>query len=192
MKKRKGEYFIGMTYSSSSNKKYSRRKRQRLRELYLRRTLIVSICVLVLAGLGAATYFFIIPSVSHLFAASSTSSVTIDEAPAKATEETTKPQVIPVTQAPTEAPTEPPTEEPDKPASVDTYVTPVIADDGKDGTLFSSTLYLYKGKGFNLFGNNLFWQTELRYAVNQHTACSMQSFVNRYIVAFFGKVACAG
>ena len=153
MKKRKGEYFIGMTYSSSSNKKYSRRKRQRLRELYLRRTLIVSICELVLAGLGAATYFFIIPSVSHLFTASSTSSVTRDEAPAKATEETTKPQVIPVTQAPTEAPTEPPTEEPDKPASVDTYVTPVIADDGKDGTLFSSTLYLYKGKGFNLFGS---------------------------------------
>ena len=33
------------------------------------------------------------------------------------------------------------------------YITPVIKDDGKDGTLYSSTLYLWKEAGYNLFGS---------------------------------------
>ena len=156
MKRKKGEYFIGMTYGSSANRKYSKRKRERLRQLYLRRALIVSICVVLLAGIGALAYFCIVPSVSKLFVVNN-KPASADEAPSKviattAQKEDAKPDITPATQAPTEAPTEAPEEKPEKPA-VDTYVTPVIADDDKDGTLFSSTLYLYNNKGFNLFGS---------------------------------------
>ena len=158
VKRRKGEYFIGMTYSSSANRRYSKRKRQRLRQLYLRRTLIVSLCAVVLAGIGAVTYFCLVPSVSKLFVVNKSAVSTTDEATANAVsatekKEDVKPQNTPATQPPSEAPTEEPEKTPDKPASADNYVTPVIADDGKNGTLFSSTLYLYNGKGFNLFGS---------------------------------------
>ena len=158
MRKRKGEYFIGMTYSASANRRYSKRKRQRLKELYLRRALIVSICAVVLAGLGALTYFCLVPSVSKIFVFNSKPAAK-DDVPTTAVvttvknEKPDKPDNTPATQAPTEAPTEAPEEKPDKPASNNTYITPVIKDDGQNGTLYSSTLYLYQNKGFNLFGS---------------------------------------
>ena len=54
--------------------------------------------------------------------------------------------------------TVPPTTAPEEtePAQTDAtnFIAPVIADDGTDGSLFSSTLYLYKNVGYNLFGSN--------------------------------------
>lgn len=164
MKRRKGEYFIGMVYSSSANKKYSKRKRRRQRQIFLRRGLIVALCAIVLMGLGAVTYFCIVPSVSKLFIVNNSSvpasadEATPDEvatAPVTTAPPATQAPTTPPTAAPTEAPTTIPATTAPQPEApkADEYTTPVIKDNGKDGTLYSSTLYLWQGKGFNLFGS---------------------------------------
>lgn len=148
MKRNKNEYFIGMVDSYSAKKRYSKRRRKNKRKMFLRRGLIVLLCCALIAALGALTYFVIVPAVGSLFSGSTADEATVDEA--------TVDQVIVTTTAPTEPPTEPPTTaptEPSEPAESTDFISPVIADDGKDGTLYSSTLYLYKGAGYNLFGS---------------------------------------
>lgn len=168
MKRKKGEYFIGMVYSSNSNRKYSKRRRKRQRQVILRRGLIIALCCILLMGIGAVTYFCIVPSVSKLFISNSSSPATADEATSdEATLDEVIAQVTTTTQVITEAPTTvPPTTtqapttipttvaptEPE-PAKPEDFITPVINDNGKDGTLYSSTLYLWQDKGFNLFGS---------------------------------------
>ena len=209
MKRRKSEYFIGMVDTYSANRKYSKRKRRKNRQLFLRRGLIVTICLLIIAGLGATTYFCIVPAVKNLFSGKDAVTSSFDEAspdelspyetlpPVTAEVSTQAPTEAPTeaptkaptkapteaptkapTKAPTEVPTEPPATTPQKPLpdpqalftplmnalgnafgsikfnnNSDDYVAPVIKDDGKDGTLHSSTLYLWKNSGFNLFGS---------------------------------------
>lgn len=204
MKRRKSEYFIGMVDSYSANRKYSKRRKRRSRRLFLRRGMIVTLCLLVIAGLFSATYFLIVPAVKNLFSGKSASASTVDEAtpdealpvvtiPAATeevtteatTEAPTEPPTEATTKAPTQAPTtsalttEPPTTAPEIPLPdaneflvpfiseigniikefsdankpEEEYVTPVINDNGKDGTLYSTTLYLWKNAGFNLFGS---------------------------------------
>lgn len=160
MKRKKGEYFIGMTYSSSANRRYSKRRRKSQQKLILRRALIVALCAAILAGLVALTYFCIIPAVNNLFSKSSSPVSTMDEAtldevtPDEIATNTAETTTAPVTtiEVTTVAPTEAPTTAPEI-LSPTEYITPVIKDNGKDGTLYSSTLYLYQNKGFNLFGS---------------------------------------
>ncbi len=168
MKRRNGDYFIGMVYGSGANKKYSKRRRKRQRQLILRRGLVIALCCILLAGLGAITYFCIVPAVSNLLNSKGSASATADEATADeatidemivqvtttAQAVTETPTTVPptTTQAPTTVPTTIAPTEPE-PVSPEEFITPVVKDDGKDGTLYSSTLYLWKNKGFNLFGS---------------------------------------
>ncbi len=151
MKRNKNEYFIGMVDTYSASKKYSKRKRRNKRKVFLKRGLVVLLCCAVIAALGALTYFVIAPAVGSLFSGSTADEATPDETTPDEVIVTTAPPTEPVTTVPaTTAPkeTEPAVTDADK------FITPVIADDGKDGTLFSSTLYLYNGVGYNLFGSN--------------------------------------
>lgn len=149
MKRNKNEYFIGMVDTYSASKKYSKRRRKNKRKVFLRRGLIVLLCCVVIAALGALTYFVIAPAVGSLFSGSTADEATPDETTPDEVIATTAPTepvtTVPATTAPKE--TEPPK------TDTDNFIAPVIADDGKDGDLFSSTLYLYKGVGYNLFGS---------------------------------------
>ena len=153
MRRKKDEYFIGMVDTFAANQRYSKNKRRRRTKLYLKRTLIIALCILLIAGIGAGTYFFIIPAAKNWI---SSWGATRDEA----TIDEVTPDEIPTTTAEvtTEAPTEtetpttvPVTTAPPAPVTNLDFVAPVIPDDGKDGTLYSSTLYLYKNTGYNLF-----------------------------------------
>ncbi len=161
MKRRKDEYFIGMVDTFSANKKYSRNRRKNKRKLLLKRGLIIALCCVAIAAVVALVWFCIVPAVGSLFAGSTADEATPDSAPATTgivttapVQETTEPittepaTTVPPTTAPPEttAPTE-------IPADTDEFIAPVIKDDGKDGTLYSSTLYLYKKAGYNLFGS---------------------------------------
>lgn len=160
MKRRKDEYFIGMVDTFAANQKFSRNKRRSKRKLLLRRALIIALCCAVIAGLAALTWFCIVPAVGSLFAGSTADEATPDSAPVTTVIETTAPvetTVAITTEAPT---TVPPTTAPEEttapteaPVDTDEFIAPVIKDDGKDGTLYSSTLYLYKKAGYNLFGS---------------------------------------
>ncbi len=149
MKRKKDEYFIGMVDNFAASQRYSKNKKRRRAKLYLKRGLIIALCVLLIAGIGAGTYFFLIPAVKNWTAGwgATKDEVTPDEATIDETQASTA--------APTTSPTEPPTTVPatTAPALVTTldFVTPTIPDDGKDGTLYSSTLYLYNNTGYNLF-----------------------------------------
>ena len=165
MKRKKDEYFIGMTYGANANRKYSKRRRKQLRQLVIRRGIIIALCVILLMGMAAATHFWIIPSIGKFFHSGASLSATADEATldeaaqiTTTSQSTTAPTTEPTTAAPTTvapttvapttaAPTEP------KPVEPSEFVTPVIKDDGTDGTLYSTTLYLWKDMGFNLFGS---------------------------------------
>lgn len=151
MRRKKDEYFIGMVDNFAASQRYSKNKKRRTAKLYLKRGLLIALCVLILAGLAAGTYFFVIPAVSGWISSwgATADEVTPDEATADEAPSTTA-------EATTEAPTEPPTTVPvtTAPTAAVTnldFVTPAIPDDGTDGTLYSSTLYLYKNTGYNLF-----------------------------------------
>lgn len=154
MRRKKDEYFIGMVDTFAANQRYSKNKRRRKTKLYLKRTLMITLCILLIAGIGAGTYFFIIPAAKNWISSwgatrdeATIDEVTPDETPTTTTEETT-------TEAPTETEpvtTVPVTTTPPAPVTNLDFVAPVIPDDGKDGTLYSSTLYLYKNTGYNLF-----------------------------------------
>lgn len=155
MKRKKEEYFIGMVDTFAASQRYSKTRKRRRAKLYLKRGLIVALCILIIAGIGAGSYFFVVPAVKNWV---SSWGATKDEA---TLDEATKDEVS--TQAPTKAPTEPPTEAPTTEPATEAptvnvsnldFVTPVIPDDGKDGSLYSSTLYLYNNAGYNLFFSN--------------------------------------
>ncbi len=151
MRRKKDEYFIGMVDNFAASQRYSRNKKRRRAKMYLKRGLLIALCVLLIAGIGAGTYFFLIPAVKNWTAGwgATKDEVTPDEATVDEIP-TTAPPVT--TQAPTEAPTTVPvTTAPPAPVTSLDFVTPTIPDDGKDGTLYSSTLYLYKNTGYNLF-----------------------------------------
>ncbi len=152
MRRKKDEYFIGMVDNFAASQRYSRNKKRRRAKLYLKRGLLIALCVLLIAGIGTGTYFFLIPAVKNWTASwgatadeATPDETTVDEIPT-----TTAPPVT--TEAPTEAPTTVPvTTAPPAPVTSLDFVTPTIHDDGTDGTLYSSTLYLYKNTGYNLF-----------------------------------------
>lgn len=152
MRRKKDEYFIGMVDNFAASQRYSKNKKRRRAKLYLKRGLLIALCVLIIAGIGAGTYFFLIPAVKNWTSSwgSTKDEATIDETTVDEIEATTVPPVT--TQAPTEPPTTVPvTTAPPAPVTNLDFVTPTIPDDGSDGTLYSSTLYLYKNTGYNLF-----------------------------------------
>lgn len=152
MRRKKDEYFIGMVDNFAASQRYSKSKKRKRTKLYLKRGLLIALCVLIVAGIGAGTYFFVIPAVKGWVAGWG---ATRDEA---TPDEATQDEIIITTTAPvvTEAPTEPPTTvptttAPEAPVTSLDFVSPSIPDDGTDGKLYSSTLYLYKNTGYNLF-----------------------------------------
>ncbi len=153
MRRKKDEYFIGMVDNFAASQRYSRNKKRRRAKLYFKRGLIIALCVLLIAGIGAGTYFFVIPAVKNWVSALGATSdeATLDEATLEEIPVTTAPPVTTtvVTEVPTTVPAT--TVAPTTPVTNLDFVTPTIPDDGTDGTLYSSTLYLYKDTGYNLF-----------------------------------------
>ncbi len=138
----------------AANQKYKKMKRRRKNRVVLKRVLTIgAVCVLT-AALVAVSYFAVIPAVGGLISMLDVSSTVAAASDGNDTEETlpaTADETEPETTAPTEPATEPPTEPPTEPQGE--YIKPVIADDGTDGVLHSSTLYLWNGRGFNLFSS---------------------------------------
>lgn len=145
-RKKDGEFFIGMVDTYASSQRYKKARKRKKTKVVFKRILIIALCVLLIGGIGAASYFYVVPAVKGWI--ENVRSATPDEATPD--EETTAAPttaapttVAPTTVAPTTvAPTEPKDQE---------FITPVIEDNGKDGTQLSSTLYLWNDMGFNLF-----------------------------------------
>ncbi len=162
--RRKNDYFIGMVDTYSANRKYKKRKRTKRGKLLLKRASLILLCCVLITGIVAASYFYVIPFVGKVIssigekstvevAAGSNGDKPLTDATSDEAETVTEPPTevttVPVTTVP---PTEPPTEPVTEPApSPEEFIKPVIADNGKNGTLYSSTLYLKDNKGFNLF-----------------------------------------
>ncbi|MGN0452491.1 MAG: DHHW family protein [Ruminococcus sp.] len=148
--RKKDDYFIGMVDTYSANQKYKKMKKKAKTKRVFIRVLIIALCVLLAAGIGAAVYFFAVPAIKQIDFSSIFASSTEDEATTAATvsEETTVPLT---TAAPTEPTTVPQTTAPAEKADALTFIKPQIEDKGGEGTLYSSTLYIWNNRGFNLF-----------------------------------------
>ena len=161
--KKRNDYFIGMVDTYAANQKFKRMKRKKKGKVIFKRIALVLICCVLIAGIVWGGVYAA-PIVGKWFSSIGKSSsqqgqsgsqsenplagVTPDEAETLTTP-VTEVTTVPETQPETTVPTEPPTEAPV--ASDEEFIKPTIADDGKNGTLYSSTLYLKDNKGFNLF-----------------------------------------
>ncbi len=163
----KNDYFIGMVDTYAANQKYKKMKRKKKGKLIAKRVLLILLCCVLLTGIVLGSYFYVVPFVGNLFSGDNKPSssdnsqknsrgenplggATSDEAETL-TETETQPTTQAATEPATTIPTEAPTEAPTLPAPEEEFIKPTIADDGKNGTLYSSTLYLKDNKGFNLF-----------------------------------------
>lgn len=149
-RKANDEFFIGMVGSSYTvNRKHRKRKKKKVQKKVLFRALIIAICVLVVAGLAALTYFVLVPFFAGLGSTPDEASVdeaTVDEtaaivttvAPAETTiAETT---VAPTTLPPATAPVE-----------TSAHIKPDVYDDGSDAVMATNTICIWQNKAFNLF-----------------------------------------
>ena len=161
MRKRRDndEFFIGMVGSSYTVNRKHRKRRKGVQKKILFRTLIISACVLVVAGLAALTYFVLVPFFSGILSATPdeatpdmavTDAVIETEATTLAVEttaaETTTAEttVAETTAAETTAP-------PAKPVVNGEHIVPDVADDGSDAVMATNTICIWNNQAFNLF-----------------------------------------
>ncbi|MBQ9742383.1 MAG: hypothetical protein IJV88_01745 [Ruminococcus sp.] len=133
-RRRSGDYFIGMVDSYSRRPGYSKRRRRSKKQqtqLYIRRGIIVAVCLLIIVAI-----VWIMASIIGGIS-SCVSNCSSDKEPA---EETTTKTTQPATNTP------PVTEE------GIALKKPYIDDNGADGELITSTLYLWNKAAYNLFG----------------------------------------
>lgn len=148
-RKSNDEFFIGMVGSSYTVNRKHRKRKKKVQKKLMFRALIISIAVLLVAGLAALTYFVLVPFFSSL-ASATPDEATVDEA---TVDETTAivTTVLPETTVPetTIAPTTvPPTTAPSETAA---HIKPAIADDGSDAVMATNTICIWNNKAFNLF-----------------------------------------
>ena len=151
-RKANDEFFIGMVGSSYTVNRKHRKRKKKVQKKLMFRALIIAICVLVVAGLAALTYFVLVPFFAGL-ASATPDEATRDEvkttetaaivttAPTKATETVPVTTEVPTTSAP--ATTAPPENS--------AHIKPEIEDDGSDAVMATNTICIWNDKAFNLF-----------------------------------------
>ncbi len=175
MRKRRqnDEFFIGMVGSSYTVNRKHRKRKKRVQKKLLFRALIVALCLLVVAGIAALTYFVLIPFFSSLGTSSTKDEATKDqvaivettvaettEAPTTVPETTVAPTTVPATTVPEET----------KPAEIGEHITPAIADDGSDAVMATNTICIWQNKAFNLFYSGNKAAEYYAKAINGYTA----------------------
>lgn len=149
------EFFIGMVGSSYTVNRKHRKRKKKVQKKIMFRALIIAICVLLVAGIAALTYFVLVPFFSSLAKGSTPDEATPDSAkPVATVEATTVPEettavvettaevttVPETTVAPTTAPADP-----------DAHIAPQINDDGSKAERATNTICIWNDEAFNLF-----------------------------------------
>ena len=156
MRKRRNndEFYIGMVGSSYTVNRRHRKSKKRVQKKLLFRALVIALCLLVVAGIAALTYFVLIPFFSSLGTSSTKDEATKDQAAIVETtvvETTVAPTTVPeTTVAPTTVPATTVPEE-TKPVVSSEHIVPAIADDGSSAVMATNTICIWQNKAFNLF-----------------------------------------
>lgn len=149
MKKRSSksnDYYIGMVGSSYSvNQKSRYRKKKRNQQRLINRVVIISVCVLLIAGIAALTGFVLVPFFSGLSSGKAPSSGQAETTalPVSTSSAADSSEAISDTTATAEA-----TAPADR---SDAHIKPDIKDNGSDAIMASSTVCIWNNQAFNLF-----------------------------------------
>lgn len=155
------EFFIGMVGSSYTVNRKHRKRKKMVQKKILFRALIVTACVVLLAGIAALTYFVLIPFFAGLASATpdeaTPDSATIDQVvttiatepataePTTAEATTAEATTVPETTVPAT------TSGPTKPQTAIHHLVPEVEDDGSDALMATNTICIWNNKAFNLF-----------------------------------------
>ena len=165
MRKRRDndEFFIGMVGSSYTVNRKHRKRRKGVQKKILFRTLIITACVLLVAGLAALTYFVLVPFFSGLLSATpdeATPDMAVtDTAETEATTltvettaaETTASETTAAETTAAETTVAETTAPPAKPVVNGEHIVPDVADDGSDAVMATNTICIWNNQAFNLF-----------------------------------------
>lgn len=146
------DYYIGMTdlQSRYGYSGYKKRRKRRHAKKYVFRALVISVCVLLTAAIGAGIFFgvkAIIPDGSN-----PENNNVNTSAPTQATQSSA--QTPTETQPDTESATVPVTTAPEITNQTLVFNKPNIKDNGGDGVFISGNVYLWNHKAFNIFGSS--------------------------------------
>lgn len=153
-KRNNDEFFIGMVGSSYTVNRKHRKRKKKVQKKIMFRALIITICVLLVAGLAALTYFVLVPFFSSLAKGSTPDEATPDSAVPVTTVAVT---TVPEETKPVETTAEPTTvpETTAEPATVpqdsDAHIVPQINDDGSKAERATNTICIWNNEAFNLF-----------------------------------------